>query len=262
MKLDLENKSVLVTGSSCGIGRAIAEGFLKEGARTVVTGRRRQELNDTMADFSSEFGKDKAFGFNGDLSSERILEAAKRFITNNIGYLDHLICNIGSGRSVPPLQESADEFERMIDINLITAVKAVNILSPLMLKDVKQSHKASKSIIFVGSICGVQAMGCPSGYSAAKSGIISYAKNIARPLGKMGIRVNVLSPGNIIFDDSTWDLKRQNDPDQVTAMLEAHVALNRLGSPEEIADVAVFMASSRSSFVTGANWIVDGGQTT
>ena len=117
------------------------------------------------------------------------------------------------------------------------------------------------SILFVSSICGCEVLGCPTAYAAAKSALNTYAKTIARPLGGRNIRVNLLSPGNVIFPGSTWEDKLAADAKTVQAMLEREVPLNRLGSLEEIADIAVFLTSRQAGFVTGANWIADGGQT-
>jgi 3-oxoacyl-[acyl-carrier protein] reductase len=98
-------------------------------------------------------------------------------------------------------------------------------------------------------------------YASAKSALIAYAKNIARPLGEFGIRVNVVSPGNIIFPGSTWEDKLAKSPEDIKAMLQREVPLQRLGTIEEVANVVVFLASQQAAFVTGANWVVDGGQT-
>ena len=259
MDLNLINSLVLVTGSSRGIGKGIAEVFLQEGARVVLTGRSETALDETGSDFSKRFGEKRIFRFPGDLNQESSLGKLKRFIEHRVGGLDHLVCNIGSGRSVPLLEEDRSEFQRMLDINLLGAVGIVQMLLPNLEAGTRRGR--STSITFVGSICGVETLGCPVAYASAKSALAAYAKNIARPLGQRGIRVNIVSPGNILFPDSVWDNRLRDDEAAVKAMLHQNVPLNRLGSAEDIGNVVVFLASTRADFVNGANWIVDGGQT-
>jgi 3-oxoacyl-[acyl-carrier protein] reductase len=129
-----------------------------------------------------------------------------------------------------------------------------------MEKSAAEKH-ISTSITFIGSICGIEAIGCPVAYASSKAALEAYAKNICRPLGRKGIRVNILSPGNILFPGSTWEKKIARDSDSVNHMLESDVPLNRFGTVAEVADVAVFLASRCCGFVTGAHWVVDGGQT-
>lgn len=260
MDLALDKQYVLVTGSSRGIGKGIAEAFLKEQARVIVTGRNEAALQDTVQFFAAEYGQGQVLSFNGDLQYPHVLQSIKRFITEEIGYLDHLVCNIGSGRSVPPLQEDMTEFKRMLDINLLLAVGIVQETLPLLEKSVCKGDAAT-SITFVGSICGIDALGCPLAYASAKSALATYAKNISYPLGRKGIRVNILSPGNILFPGSTWEDKLVQERSYIEAMLEREVPLNRFGKVKEVADIVVFLASDHARFVNGANWVVDGGQT-
>ena len=260
MDLHLQNRVVLVTGSSRGIGKGIAEVFLQEGARVVLTGRNETDLYETASGFSKQFGKKLIFCFPGDLNQKPVLEKLKAFIQRKVNALNHLVCNIGSGRSVPPLEEDRGEFQRMLDINLLGAVEVVRQMMPLLEESATQGNAAT-SITFVGSICGVEVLGCPVAYASSKSALEAYAKNIARPMGRKGIRVNIVSPGNIIFPDSIWDKKLKEDRAAVEAMLDQNVPLNRLGTVDDIGNVVAFLASKRADFVSGANWIVDGGQT-
>ena len=260
MDLNLQNRVVLITGSSRGIGKGIAEVFLREGARVVLTGRSETGLDETVYGFSKQFGEKQTFRFPGDLNQKPVLENLKAFIQQEVNALDHLVCNIGSGRSVPPLEEDRSEFQRMLDINLLGAVETVRMMLPFLEASACRAQ-SSVSIAFVGSICGVEALGCPVAYASAKSALEAYAKNIARPLGRKGIRVNVISPGNIIFSGSVWENKLKNDEAAVRAMLEQNVPIARLGTPEDIGNVVAFLASTRAGFVTGVNWVVDGGQT-
>lgn len=260
MNLGLNGQLALITGSTRGIGRGIAEAFLEEGARVIITGRNQADLQATLDQLENRFGAGRARGFAGDLRQPEAVERLGEFIQETWGKLDHLICNLGSGRSVPPLQEDEAEWRRQLDINLLAATAAVRILLPLLEKQA-QEVREGPSIIFISSICGLEVLGCPVAYAAAKSALTAYAQNIARPLAKRGIRVNVVTPGNVIFPGSTWEEKLSKSRENVEAMLRQEVPLGRLGTVAEIAQVVAFLASRCASFVTGANWVVDGGQT-
>lgn len=259
MNLQLDNQWVLVTGSSRGIGRSIAEAFLKEKASVILTGRDSQTLKETSATLAKIFGNERVRPFTGDLLQPDSVAALATMIREKVGKLDHLICNIGSGVSVPPMEEDAAEFQRMLDINLLIAVRTVAALRSL-LEEAAKHEQGIPSITFVGSICGMEALGCPVAYASAKAGLLAYAKNIARPLARLSVRVNIVSPGNILFPGSIWEEKLAADREAVESMIKKEVPLQRLGTLDEIADVVVFLASMRAAFVSGANWIVDGGQ--
>ncbi|MDP3182999.1 MAG: SDR family oxidoreductase [Desulfobaccales bacterium] len=260
MNLELDGHIVLVTGSSRGLGRGLAASFLTEGATVILTGRDPHDLKAAAEHFRQRYGPGRVRAFLGDLGQQNLIDELARFVDQEFGQLNHLVCNIGSGRSVPPLKENAAEWQRMLEVNLLAAVSGVRGLLPLLQKSAAPADDAT-SITFISSICGVEPLGCPVAYAAAKSALISYAQNIARPLGPQGIRVNVVSPGNIIFPGSTWEDKLAKDQQAVEAMLKREVPLQRLGTVAEVANVVLFLASSRAAFVTGANWVVDGGQT-
>jgi len=259
MELNLDHSTVLISGSSSGIGRGIAELFLSENAKIILTGQNKIKLERTFVELGKNYGSEKVLPFCGDLQDLSIIQNLKQYIIEESGRLDHLVCNIGSGKSVPPLEEDVHEFQRVLDINLLNAVGLVNQLLPLLEKSAKEG--CYPSITFIGSICGVETLGCPVAYATAKSALVSYAKNISFPLGRKGIRVNVVSPGNIMFSGSTWEKKVTQDAEKVNAMLKNEVPLQCFGDAEDVANMIVFLASKRAKFITGANIVIDGGQT-
>jgi 3-oxoacyl-[acyl-carrier protein] reductase len=115
--------------------------------------------------------------------------------------------------------------------------------------------------VFIASIVGVESVRAPLAYSAAKTALHAYAKNLARAVASQGVRVNVVAPGNVLFDGGSWAAKLAEDPERVRGYIGAEVPLGRFGNPEEIADLVAFLASSRAAFITGACVVADGGQT-
>jgi len=257
MNFGLAESRVLVTGSSQGIGYGIASAFLEEGACVVLTGRNEESLAQACNRLAGEYGSDRVETFAGDLGNSGVrTELRDQLMSKG---LDHLVCNVGSGRSVPVLQETDEEWRRMLDINLLQAAGMVRELRDLLVSSAKLGRGAS--LTFIGSICGMEALGCPLAYASAKAALWAYTKNLVRPLANDGIRVNQVSPGNVIFPGSTWETKLKQDAEAVRTMLDNEVAMRRFGSLEEVAAAVVFLASRRASFITGVNLVVDGGQT-
>ena len=257
MELGLANSRILVTGSSRGIGYGIASQFLQEGASVVLTGRNELNLRLAKDMLAKKFDADRIEIFAGDLGDSAVSQGLNTALMTK--GLDHLVCNVGSGRSVPILQETMEEWRRMLDFNLLHSAGVVQELRSLLATSAQV--RGGASLTFVGSICGIEAIGCPLAYASAKAALWAYAKNLVRPLAVEGIRVNMVSPGNIIFPGSVWETKLAQDSTVVQNMLDREVPLRRFGSLDEIAAAIVFLASPRASFITGANLVVDGGQT-
>uniref|UniRef100_I2Q7L3 Short-chain alcohol dehydrogenase like protein n=1 Tax=Desulfovibrio sp. U5L TaxID=596152 RepID=I2Q7L3_9BACT len=258
MELGLSGQRVLVTGSSRGIGLGIAEAFAAEGALVALNGRDVAALAAARDNLTCRFPRARLEIFPADLADEKEASCLARSVAACLGGLEHLVCNVGSGRSVPPLEEDAEEWRRMFSINLLTAANAVRALLPLLLAT--RAAGAGATVCFVSSICARERLGCPTTYAAAKSSVNAYAKSLSDTLGRRGVRVNAVSPGNVLFRGSTWEEKLARDSDGVRECIARDVPLGRFARVEEIADVVVFLASSRAGFVNGANWVVDGGQ--
>ena len=259
MNLGLKNRLILVAGSSKGIGKAVINSFLEEGAIVVITGRNKKDVEQAYEHFLEKYGVERVSFYVGDLLKETEITNLQVFLREKWGYLDHLVCNLGSGKSVPPLTETREEWQKMLDVNLLGATLMVRKLTELLELGVERTRNTS-SITFISSICGKEVIGCPIAYSSAKAALEAYAKNISRPLARRDIRVNVVSPGNIIFPGSTWEKKLADDEKAVKDMLDREVPLNRLGTAREVADTVAFLASNKASFICGTNLTVDGGQ--
>ncbi len=248
MDLGLSRKIALVTGSSRGLGRVIASTLHREGCHVVLNGRDAQALDRTASTFN-----DRVSAFAADVSERAACDRLVACIQEQLGRLDILVCNVGSGRSVPPGEENPQEWERVFRVNLASTTNMVEAAKEVL-------ARTKGAIVCISSICGSAALGAPVTYSAAKAALNAYVRGIARPLGNLGVRINAVAPGNLIFVGSVWEQKVAEDAAAVESMLEREVALKRLGKAEEIADAVAFLASPRASFATSAVFVVDGGQ--
>lgn len=248
MQLDLSGKTALVTGASKGIGWAIAQTLHAEGCRVALNARNAADLSAATTQLVG------SIGIVGDVTQP---EEAKRVVAEVVStfeQLDILVCNVGSGRSVPPGNETPDEWQRVFALNLWSTTNSVEAA--------RDALAASKGVIVcISSICGLEVIpGAPVTYSAAKAALHAYVRGIARPLGKQGVRINAVAPGNILFDGSVWSHKLAEDAPAVQAMLAKDVALGSLGTPADVASLVAYLASPRSGFASGSVWTLDGGQ--
>lgn len=248
MNLDLAGKTAVVTGSSRGLGKTIAQALYREGCQVVLNARDASVLQP----LAKEMGEG-AFAVAADVGDPLSCQDLVKKTQQRFGKIDVLVCNVGSGRSVPPGQENLAEWNRVFGVNLASATNMVEAAADSL-------ARTRGSIVCISSICGIETLGAPVTYSAAKAALNAYVRGIARPLGQRGIRINALAPGNLIFEGSVWEKKQKENSAAVNDMLQREVALRRLGKPEEIADFVLFLASPRSAFATGAVFVVDGGQ--
>jgi 3-oxoacyl-[acyl-carrier protein] reductase len=241
MDLNLHDRRVVVTGGSRGLGRAIVQAFVDEKADVMSVARSTPPVAIP--------------GVNSVCLDMADPEAATRLATavqDWRGGVDVLVCNVGSGTSVPPGSETSQEWRRVLDVNLFTAIHAIEGLRDLI--------SPQGVVICISSITGRRALGAPVAYSSAKAALDGLVVNLARPLADRGIRIVGIAPGNLLFEGSVWARKLTENSQAVHQMLEREVPLKRLGDPREVADLALFLASERASFITGTVIVADGGQ--
>ncbi len=255
MNLSLQNRVALVAGSSRGIGKSIAAAFLREGCRVCISGRSEAPLSSALRELQSEFGDQCIISYCGDLTLSATVEQALRTTHERWNRLDVVVANLGSGRGKPGWQLESAEWERLFQLNFWGSVKLAQAAIPLL------AENQHGSLLFIASITGVEATPAPLPYSAAKAALINYSKNLAGQVAKLGVRVNCIAPGNILFPGGSWERHLESNKDKVMQMIDSSVPLARFGTPEEIAELAVFLCSDAATFVTGECIKADGGQT-
>jgi 3-oxoacyl-[acyl-carrier protein] reductase len=249
MKLSLDNKIVVVVGGSRGIGLSIVTKFLQENAIVHMISRNGNIKSEKTL---SELYPNSTFFYRSDATDElKLKECCSEILRRTNGEIDVLIANVGNGSNPNYAINNHDFWKNSWDINFETSLKTARVFSPSI---------KNGSIIFISSICGIEYVAAPTDYSVAKAALISFSKILSHKLAP-NIRVNVVAPGNILTEDGTWDKKLKENSDTVTKMLNERVPLKRLGTPDEIADTVLFLASKPASFITGSCIVVDGGQT-
>lgn len=255
MDFGFSGKRVLVTGSSRGIGHAIAMQFLREGASVTFTSRNRDDLDRLVTELSKEVASKVVMAIECDFANVADVNNLCGVIEKSWGGLDIVVANVGSGTSVADPIPDHEHFESIFQENFHAPVNTAREFLPLL--------KASKgNLLFITSIAGLEAIGAPVDYATAKTAVMSFSKNLARKVAAEGVRVNCIAPGNILFPGGSWDKKMKANPGSVLRMIEQQVPMRRFGIPEEIAAATLFLCSEMAGFITGAVLCVDGGQTT
>lgn len=250
MNLLLSNKNVLVTGSSKGIGYAIAQAFLNEGAKVIITGRNQESLNKAEKSLE-KIGE--VISYCGDMTSSPEIDRAIVMAEKKFGGIDVVIANVGEG-SARGVEISHEEWHSALQTNFVGAMILASKIIPSLIE-------RKGNIIFISSIAGVESVGASIPYSASKAALLSTMKGLSHELGPKGVRVNAIAPGNILFSGGRWEKRLLERKEVFENYINTEVPLKRFGTPEEIANTALFLASPLSAFTTGACFVVDGGQT-
>ena len=245
MKL-LEGKVALITGASQGIGRSIALMFAENGADIIFTDIREDERSEAMLAELKAFGVRAAFYAANASSLEQTQEVCKA-VTESFGRVDVLVNNAGITRDMLLLRMSAEDWERVIRLNLTSVFNYTKVFSSLMMR------QRSGSIINMSSIVGVSGNAGQANYSASKAGIIGFTKSIAKELGSRNIRSNAIAPGFI----ETAMTKQLSE--EVIERWKQEIPLRRPGTPDDVARLALFLASDLSAYITGQVICCDGG---
>lgn len=245
MKL-LEGKVAIVTGAARGIGKAIALKFAAEGANIAFTDLVIDE-NGLATQKEIEALGVKAKGYASNAANFEETHNVVAEVVKDFGRVDILVNNAGITKDGLMMRMSEGQWDAVIDVNLKSAFNFIHACTPVMMK------QRSGSIINMASVVGVHGNAGQSNYSASKAGMIGLAKSIAQELGSRGIRANAIAPGFIITD-MTAGL-----PEEVKAEWAKKIPLRRGGTPEDVANIATFLASDMSSYVSGQVIQVDGG---
>lgn len=249
MQLNLAGKTALITGSSRGIGFAIAQTLRDEGCKIVLNARNSDCLNKAAAELRG------SIAIPGDVTKINEARDVVASAIRMLGGLDILVCSVGGSHSVAPGRETSEDWLNTFGLNFLSVTNVIE-------SSLVELEKSEGVILCISSICGLEVIpGAPLTYSSAKAALNSYVRGIARPLGKKRIRINAIAPGNILFEGSVWARKIAQDKERVDLMLEQDVSLNRLGAPQDIASLAAYLVSERANFATGGIWTLDGGQT-
>jgi 3-oxoacyl-[acyl-carrier protein] reductase len=246
--LGLAGKKAIVTGGSRGIGRAIAELLAEEGCDLAVCARGRAGIDATTAALAG-----KGVAAHGGVVDVADTAALRRWVgeaAGALGGLDIFIANVSA------LAQAMDEdsWRRSLEIDVMGTVAGVEAAIPFLEKS------GAGAIVVIGTTGAVEIAGAPRPYASVKAALAPYVKALARNLAPKGVRANMVSPGNVYFKGGVWSTVEESNPELFRTMLSRN-PMGRMGTPEEVANAVIFLASPRASFISGTNLIIDGALT-
>ena len=249
---DLSGQVAIVTGSSRGIGRAVAERLAEHGARVVISSRNAEPCEEVAAAINSRRGSGTAIAVPASISSKEALERLVLETQRQLGPISILVCNAAANPYYGPMSGISDaQFRKILDNNIISNHWLVQLVAPGMVA------KGGGAIVVVSSIAGIRGTDTIGAYGVSKAADMQLVRNLAVELGPSGIRVNCVAPGVIRTDFSKvlWA-----DP-ALRARSEEKTPLRRFGEPDEVAGIVVSLASPAGRYLTGQTIVIDGGDT-
>jgi NAD(P)-dependent dehydrogenase (short-subunit alcohol dehydrogenase family) len=249
---DLSGKVALITGSSRGIGKSIAQQMAAHGAKVVISSRKAPACEEVANAINAKHGAGTAIAVAASISSKEDLQGLVKTTNEQLGEVDILVCNAASNPYYGPMEGIADEqFEKILSNNVISNHWLVQQVVPGMRK------RKEGAIIIVSSIGGMKGSTTIGAYNISKAADFQLARNLAAEYGADNVRVNCIAPGLIKTDfaRALWE-----DPNMLE-LVTATAPLKRIGLPEEVAGAAVFLAAPAGNFITGQSIVVDGGVT-
>jgi NAD(P)-dependent dehydrogenase (short-subunit alcohol dehydrogenase family) len=242
----LQGKVAIVTGGTRGIGLAIVRTYLQNGAKVALFGSREETVNKALDELKAENAGWEVIGMAPDLTDYAAVKAAVDDVAHHFGKVDILVNNAGISAREPLEAYEPESFKRIMDLNVTALFNGCKAVEPIM--------KAQGGGCIINTSSMVSLYGQPSGvgYPTSKFAVNGMTKSLARELGRVGIRVNAVAPG-VTRTDMVAAL-----PPEMVARISAPIPLGRIGEPEEVANVFLFLASDLASYVTGAVISVDG----
>ncbi|MFD1949690.1 SDR family NAD(P)-dependent oxidoreductase [Sphingomonas arantia] len=249
---DLTDKVAIVTGSSRGIGKAIATALAEQGAKVVISSRNQDICETVAAELNAAHGDGTAIAIAASLSSKDALRNLVTETERHFGRIDVLVCNAASNPYYGPMAGiEDDQFRKIFENNVLANHWLIAMAAPGMVA------RKEGSIVIVSSIGGLTSSTVIGAYNVSKAADFQLARNLAAEYGPAGVRVNCIAPGLVRTDfaRALWE-----NPDTLKAVTRS-TPMRRIGEPYEIAGAAVFLASPASTFMTGQTIVVDGGST-
>ncbi|MBP9841528.1 MAG: SDR family oxidoreductase [Simkaniaceae bacterium] len=251
MDLGITGKIVMITASGRGLGRAIAKKFAVEGARVIINSRSESDLKELLNELS-EISVGHSM-FCSDLTTPGAPEDLCDFLKGQNLNPDILVHNLGGNLGITDPFCPVSDWHKVMRVNLDVQITINNALIPYMIK-----NKWGR-VCHVSSVSALENHGPPT-YCAAKAALTAYVRSFGRYVAKHGVVLSSILPGAVLTQDGYWDEAQKNRPEHVEKYLRERMAIQRFGSPEEIADVVTFLCSASSSFCVGSSFVIDGGQ--